>query len=94
MEVPGDNNEWQRLCDETSSISASAAYEGESLSAFIRKAALEAACSVIERNERFVLGREDAKVIIASFEQPLVPNEALCKAMMTAERIGTSLLKA
>ena len=43
-----------------------AAYEGESLSAFIRKAALEAACSVIERNERFVLGREDAKVIIAS----------------------------
>ena len=23
MEVPGDNNEWQRLCDETSSISAS-----------------------------------------------------------------------
>ncbi len=52
-----------------------ASYEGVSLSAFIRKAALEAACSVIERNERFVLGREDAKVIIASFEQPLVPNE-------------------
>ena len=72
----------------------SASYEGVSLFAFIRKAALEAACSVIERNERFVLGREDAKVIIASFEQPLVPNEALCKAMMTAERIGTSLLKA
>lgn len=69
-----------------------ASYEGVSLSAFIRKAALEAACSVIERNERFVLGREDAKVIIASFEQPLVPNEALCKAMMTAERIGTSLI--
>lgn len=67
-----------------------ASYEGVSLSAFIRKAALEAACSVIERNERFVLGREDAKVIIASFEQPL----ALCKAMMTAERIGTSLLNA
>lgn len=52
-----------------------ASYEGVSLSVFIRKAALEAACSVIERNERFVLGREDAKVIIASFEQPLVPNE-------------------
>ena len=71
-----------------------AAYEGESLSAFIRKAALEAGCSVIESNERFVLGREDAKVIIASFEQPLVPNEALCKAMETAERIETSSPKA
>lgn len=56
-------------------LQLAASYEGESLSAFIRKAALEAACSVIERNERFVLGREDAKVIIASFEQPLVPNE-------------------
>lgn len=75
-------------------LQLAASYEGESLSAFIRKAALEAACSVIERNERFVLGREDARVIIASFEQPLVPNEALCKAMMTAERIGTSLLRA
>lgn len=75
-------------------LQLAASYEGESLSAFIRKAALEAACSVIERNERFVLGREDAKVIIASFEQPLVPNEALCKAMMTAERIETSSLKA
>lgn len=74
-------------------LQLAASYEGESLSAFNR-AALEAACSVIERNERFVLGREDAKVIIASFEQPLVPIEALCKAMMTAERIGTSLLKA
>lgn len=75
-------------------LQLAASYEGESLSAFIRKAALEAACSVIERNERFVLGREDAKVIIASFEQPLVPNEALCKAMMTAVRIETSSLKA
>lgn len=71
-------------------LQLAASYEGESLSAFIRKAA----CSVIERNERFVLGREDARVIIASFEQPLVPNEALCKAMMTAERIETSSLKA
>ena len=75
-------------------LQLAASYEGESLSAFIRKAALEAACSVIERNERFVLGREDVKVIIASFEQPLVLNEALCKAMMTAERIETSSLKA
>lgn len=75
-------------------LQLAASYEGESLSAFNRKAALEAACSVIERNERFVLGREDAKVIIASFEQPLVPNEALCKAMMTAVRIETSSLKA
>ena len=75
-------------------LQLAASYEGESLSAFIRKAALEAACSVIERNERFVLGREDAKVIIASFEQPLVLNEALCKAMMTAERTETSSLKA
>lgn len=56
-------------------LQLAASYEGESLSAFIRKAALEAACSVIERNERFVLGREDAKVIIASFEQPLVPSK-------------------
>lgn len=38
-------------------LQLAASYEGESLSAFIRKAALEAACSVIERNERFVLGR-------------------------------------
>lgn len=71
-----------------------ASYEGVSLSAFIRKAALEAACSVIERNERFVHGRENAKVIIASFEQLLVPNEALRKAMETAERIETSSPKA
>ena len=75
-------------------LQLAASYEGESLSAFMRKAALEAACSVIARNERFVLGREDAKVIIVSFEQPLVPNEALCKAMMTAVRIETSSLKA
>lgn len=75
-------------------LQLAASYEGESLSAFIRKAALEAACSVIERNERFVLGREDAKVIIACFEQPLVPNEALRKAMETAERIETSSPKA
>lgn len=65
-------------------LQLAASYEGESLSAFIRKAALEAACSVIERNERFVLGR-DARVIIASFEQPLVPNEVLCKAVRTSE---------
>lgn len=75
-------------------LQLAASYEGESLSAFIRKAALESACSVIGRNERFVLGREDAKVIIASFEQPLVPNEALRKAMETAERIETSSPKA
>lgn len=71
-----------------------ASCDGASLSAFIRKAALEAARSVVDPNDRFVLSREEAKVIIASFEQPLVPNEALCKAMMTAERIGTSLLNA
>ena len=66
-------------------LQLAASYEGESLSAFIRKAVLEAACSVIERNARFVLGREDAKVIIASLEQPLVPNEVLCKAVRTSE---------
>ena len=43
-------------------LQLAASYEGESLSAFIRKAALEAACSVIERNERFVLGRAQRKV--------------------------------
>lgn len=37
-------------------LQLAASYEGESLSAFNRKAELEAACSVIERNERFVLG--------------------------------------
>ena len=75
-------------------LQLAASYEGESLSAYIRKAALEAACSVTERNERFVLGREEAKVIIASLKRPLVPNEALCKAMKTAERIEASSLKA
>lgn len=37
-----------------------ASYEGVSLSAFIRTAALEAARSVVDPNDRFVLSREEA----------------------------------
>lgn len=37
-----------------------ASYEGVSLSAFIRAAALEAARSVVDPNDRFVLSREEA----------------------------------
>ena len=41
-----------------------ASYEGVSLSAFIRKAALEATRSVVDPNDRFVPSREEAKAIV------------------------------
>lgn len=75
-------------------LQLAASYEGVSLAAFIRKAALEVARSVVERNERIVLSREEARKIIAALDQPFAPNEALSKAMKSAERIEANSLEA
>ena len=58
------------------------------------KAALEAARSIVERNERLILSREEAKKIIAALDQPFAPNEALKKAMTAAEAIEANALEA
>ena len=70
-----------------------ASCDGASLSAFIRKAALEAARSVVDLNDRFVLSREEAKVIIASFEQPLVPNEKSSRHAWHREEEGCQIAR-
>ena len=80
--------------DDKEMLLLAASCDGASLSAFIRKAALEAARSVVDPHDRFELSREEAKAIVASLKLPLVPNEAPSKAMETAERIETSSLKA
>ena len=68
-------------------LQLAASYEGVSMAAFIRKAALDVARSVIERNERITFSREEAKRILAALDQPFEPNAALSKAMKAAEAI-------
>ncbi len=80
--------------DDKGMLQLAASYEGVSLAAFIRKAALEAARSIVERNERLILSREEAKKIIAALDQPFAPNEALKKAMTAAEAIEANALEA
>lgn len=80
--------------DDKGILQLAASYEGVSMAAFIRKAALEVARSVVERNERLVLNREEAKKIIAALDRPFVPNEALRKAMTAAEAIESNALEA
>lgn len=80
--------------DDKAMLQLAASYEGVSLAAFIRKAALEVARSVVERNERLILSREEAEKIIAALDQPFSPNEALTKAMTAAEAIEANALEA
>ena len=80
--------------DDKGLLKWAASYEGVSMAAFIRKAALEVARSVVERNERLTLSREDARKIIAALDQPFVPNEALRNAMRAAEAIESNALEA
>lgn len=80
--------------DDKGMLQLAASYEGVSLAAFIRKAALEVARSVVERNERLTLSREDARKIIEALDQPFAPNQALIKAMKTAETIETNAIEA
>ena len=80
--------------DDKGMLQLAASYEGVSLAAFIRKAALEVARSVVERNERLTLSREDARKIIAALNQPFAPNQALMKAMKAAETIETKAAEA
>lgn len=75
-------------------LQLAASYEGMSMAAFIRKAALDVARSVVERNERISLSREEARKIIDAMNQPFAPNEELSKAMKMAERIELNSLKA
>ena len=73
--------------DDKGMLQLAASYEGMSMAAFIRKAALDVARSVLERNERITFSREEAKRILAALDQPLEPNAALSKAMKAAEAI-------
>lgn len=73
--------------DDKGMLQLAASYEGMSMAAFIRKAALDVARSVLERNERITFSREEAKRILAALDQPFEPNAALSKAMKAAEAI-------
>lgn len=73
--------------DDKGMLQLAASYEGMSMAAFIRKAALDVARSVLERNERITFSREEAKRILAALDQPFDPNTALSKAMKAAEAI-------
>lgn len=73
--------------DDKGMLQLAASYEGMSMAAFIRKAALDVARSVIERNERITFSREEAKRILVALDQPFEPNAALSKAMKAAEAI-------
>lgn len=68
-------------------IQQAASYEGISVAAFIRKAALEVARSIIDRNERIRLSQEDGRRIMAALNRPFEPNEALRKALLLAEEV-------
>lgn len=68
-------------------LQLAASYEGMTMASFVRKAALDAARSVLERNERISFSREEAKRILAALDQPFEPNAALSKAMKAAEAI-------
>ena len=80
--------------DDKGMLQLAASYEGMALSAFIRKAALDVARSVVERNERITLSREEAKRIIAALDRPFEPNAALTKAMRASEIIEANSRKA
>ena len=73
--------------DDKGMLQLAASYEGMSMAAFIRKAALDVARSVLERNERITFSREEARRILAALDQPFEPNAALNKAMKAAEAI-------
>lgn len=73
--------------DDKGMLQLAASYEGMSMAAFIRKAALDVARSVLERNDRITFSREEAKRILAALDQPFEPNVALSKAMKAAEAI-------
>ena len=68
-------------------LQLAASYEGMTMASFVRKAALDVARSVLERNERISFSREEAKRILAALDQPFEPNAALSKAMKAAEAI-------
>ena len=68
-------------------LQLAASYEGMTMASFVRKAALDVARSVIERNERISFSREEAKRILAALDQSFEPNAALSKAMKAAEAI-------
>lgn len=74
-------------------LQLAASYEGMSLAAFVRKASLDAARSVVERNERMIFSREKAKRILSALEQPFEPNEALKRAMKRAAEIEANTLE-
>lgn len=76
--------------DDKGMLQLAASYEGMSMAAFIRKAALDVARSVLERNERITFSREEARRILAALDQPFEPNAALSKAMKAAEAIETN----
>lgn len=80
--------------DDKAMLQLAASYEGAALSAFIRKAALNVARSVVEHNERITLSREESKRIIAALDRPFEPNVALTKAMRAAEIIEANSQKA
>ena len=65
--------------EDKSMLQLAASYEGMSMAAFIRKAALDVARSVVERNERISLSRVEARKIIDAMNQPFAPNVALSK---------------
>ncbi|MDY4163667.1 MAG: DUF1778 domain-containing protein [Sutterella sp.] len=79
--------------DDKGILQLAASYEGMALSAFIRKAALDVARSVVERNKRFTLSREEAKRIMTALDRPFEPNAALTKAMRAAEIIEANSQK-
>lgn len=56
-------------------LQLAAFYEGMSLAAFVRKASLEAARSVVERNGRLIFSREEVKRILSVNEIDLLIRE-------------------
>jgi len=73
--------------DDKNLLQLAASHEGISVAAFIRKASLEAARSVVERNDKVRFTRQEMMEIIAALDKPFVPNEALKRAMREAEEI-------
>lgn len=73
--------------DDKNYIQAAAAYEGMTVAAFLRKAGLDLARSVMDKKERIEISRTDALRILDAMNRPFEPNAALREAMEIAERI-------
>lgn len=67
-------------------FSRAAALMGTTMTGFVRAAAKEKACSVVEQEARLTLSQRDFQNFTAALDQAFKPNPALEDAMDTARR--------